>query len=141
MTGSLALSSLELIYRMSIYAAIQSFVIGLCAGEFSKLSGANVWLNDENDSSRLPAMIAGASLFGNGMLAFCLNIASFQATKVAGSLAITVWGNIRQTLTLILGIVFLGDFNLNIQTAAGIVLVALGCGFYNKAEIASNRGN
>ncbi|KAJ5088056.1 Drug/metabolite transporter [Penicillium angulare] len=139
MTGSLSLSSLELIYRMSIHASIQSFIIGLSVGELSKLSGANVWVTEESDSSRLPAMIAGASLVGNGMLAFFLNIASFQATKVAGSLAITVWGNIRQTLTLILGIVFLGDFNLNPQTAAGIVLVVLGCGFYNKAEIVSKR--
>ncbi|KAF3386830.1 GDP-mannose transporter GONST5 [Penicillium rolfsii] len=139
MTGSLALPSLELIYRMSIYASIQTIVIGLYAGELSNLDLSTFWNTD--GGSTIPLTSTAWALFGNGLLAFFLNISSFQANKVAGSLAITVWGNVRQTLTLILGILFLGDFDLNLQTGAGIVLVVVGCAFYSKAELDSKKDN
>lgn len=81
------------------------------------------------------------ALLGNGLLAFLLNISSFQANKVAGSLAITVWGNVRQTLTLILGILFLVGFDLNLRTGAGIILVVVGCAFYSKTELDTENNN
>jgi len=137
MTGSLALPSLELIYRMSIYASIQTIVIGIYAGELSNLDPSTFWNTD--GESTLPITSTAWALFGNGLLAFFLNISSFQANKVAGSLAITVWGNVRQTLTLILGILFLGDFDLNLQTGAGIILVVVGCAFYSKTELDSKK--
>lgn len=139
MTGSLALPSLELIYRMSIYAAIQTIIIGLYAGELSNLERSTFWRTDASDESAPLITSTLASLLGNGILALLLNISSFQANKVAGSLAITVWGNVRQTLTLILGILFMGDFNLNLQTGARIVLVVVGCAFYSKTELDSKR--
>jgi uncharacterized membrane protein len=40
-----------------------------------------------------------------------------------------------RALTLILGILFMGDFNLNLQTGAGMVLVVVGCAFYSKTEL------
>lgn len=129
MTGSLALPSLELIYRMSIYASIQSFVIGVCVGELSNVKV----------STPSTMIITAASLAGNGMIALLLNISSFQATKVAGALAITVWGNVRQILTLVLGILLLGEFELNLQTGAGIILVVVGCAFYSKVELDSKQ--
>jgi drug/metabolite transporter (DMT)-like permease len=122
---------------MSIYASIQTIVIGIYAGELSNLDPSTFW-NTEGESV-LPITSTTWALFGNGLLAFFLNISSFQANKVAGSLAITVWGNVRQTLTLILGILFLGDFDLNLQTGAGIILVVVGCAFYSKTELDSKK--
>lgn len=129
MTGSLAIPSLELIYRMSIYASIQSLVIGVFMGELSNV-----------EVSKASTMITtAASLAGNGLIALLLNISSFQATKVAGALAITVWGNVRQILTLFLSILFLGEFDLNLQTGTGIILVVVGCAFYSKVELDSKQ--
>ncbi|KAJ5104632.1 Drug/metabolite transporter [Penicillium alfredii] len=137
MTGTLELGSMELIYRMSIYSTIQTVIIGAIVGEFSEFSTS---LAKSADEGSFGMAGAAASLLGNGFVAFLLNIASFETNKVAGALAVTVSGNLRQTLTLVLGIFFMGDFVLSIQTVAGIVLVLVGCGLYSKAELDSNKG-
>lgn len=137
MTGTLELGSMELIYRMSIYSTIQTVIIGALVGEFSEFSTS---LAKSADEGPFGMASAAASLLGNGFVAFLLNIASFETNKVAGALAVTVSGNLRQTLTLVLGIFFMGDFVLSIQTVAGIVLVLVGCGLYSKAELDSNKG-
>lgn len=136
MTGSLALPTLELIYRMSIYASIQTIIIGIYAGELSNMQLLTTWDTDGESTTS-----SAFALLGNGLLAFLLNISSFQANKVAGSLAITVWGNVRQTLTLILGILFLVGFDLNLRTGAGIILVVVGCAFYSKTELDTENNN
>ena len=139
MTGSLALSPLELIYRMSMYTAVQSIIAGALAGEFYMFDGSARRVNTADEQSKLPTIAICAFLFGNGLVALFLNIASFQATKVAGSLAVTVWGNIRQTLVLAWGIAVLGDFQLDIKSGTGIMLVVVGCVLYNKSELDAKR--
>ncbi|KAJ5101897.1 hypothetical protein NUU61_004119 [Penicillium alfredii] len=137
MTGTLELGSMELLYRMSIYSTIQTAVIGALAGEFSVFSQA--LLGVAKDESPLKATSTIALLVLNGVVAFLLNIASFETNKVAGALAVTVSGNLRQTLTLVLGIFIMGDFEFNIQTGFGIVLVVIGCALYSKAELDSKK--
>lgn len=137
MTSTIELGSMELLYRMSIYSTLQTALVGVLAGELSVFSKALISDESENSPRKVTGVVA--SLILNGIVAFALNITSFEANKVAGALAITVAGNLRQTLTLCLGIFILGNFELNIVTGFGIVLVVVGCALYSKAELALNK--
>ncbi|KAJ5102179.1 Drug/metabolite transporter [Penicillium alfredii] len=140
MTQSLALPMMELLFRMSPYAALQSFIIGAFSGEVATFKQAMA-------SRTTPTLQWTGSytteialfLFFNGLLSFLLNISSFQTNKVAGALSISVCGNVKQTLTLALGIFFLGDFLIDFQNGTGILLVILGCALYSKAELDSKK--
>ena len=80
----------------------------------------------------LPPAIA--SLTGNGFLAFLLNISSFNTNKLAGALTMTVCGNLKQCLTVLLGIVL---FNVVIGwlNGTGMFITMLGAAIYSKAEL------
>lgn len=135
MTGSLALPSMELLFRMSPLAAVQSLIFGIIAGEIPVLKES---LSERTKNwSFLPSLTIIIFLLGNGLLAFVLNVASFQTNKIAGALTITVAGNLKQALTLALGIVVFGDFALNILNGAGILFVLIGCAFFSKVELDS----
>lgn len=139
MTGSLALPMMELLFRISPYAAVQSLIIGAFAGEFSVLTdGVSSQMNREGRSP-FTIFATVAFLVGNGLLAFALNLASFQSNKVAGALSISVSGNVKQTLTLALGIFVMGDFKVDWQNGMGILLVVLGCIVYTMAELSSKK--
>ena len=97
MTGPLALPAMEILLRMSPYAAMQSLLCAFAAGEFSGL------FDLQSKGGLAPLTLI--ALLGNGMLAFALNVASFQTNKVAGALTISVCGNLKQCLTVLLGII------------------------------------
>ncbi|KAG7127360.1 UDP-galactose transporter 1 like protein [Verticillium longisporum] len=100
MTGPLALPAMEVLLRMSPYAAMQSLTCAFAAGEFGGLAEMRAQGNI--------ATWTVIALLGNGMLAFGLNVASFQTNKVAGALTISVCGNLKQCLTVLLGIIAFG---------------------------------
>ena len=135
MTGSLALPSMELLFRMSPLAAIQSFLFATLSGELPIF--AQSMLDRTHDLSFLATGVTIALLCGNGFLAFVLNVSSFQTNKIAGALTVTVAGNLKQACTLALGIIVFGDFTLNPLNGVGIILVLAGCAFFSKAELDS----
>lgn len=137
MTGSLALPSMELLFRMSPLAAIQSFIFAVIAGELPLVSKAMA----ERTEDASPFAITTIALFllGNGCLAFVLNVASFQTNRLAGALTITVCGNLKQAVTLALGIIIFGDFSINILNGLGIFLVLAGCAYFSKVELDSKK--
>ncbi len=128
MTGSLALPALEILFRMSPLAFVQSVLYALLTGESSRFV---TFVTDH----RLPPMLCFA-LVGNGCLAFFLNISSFQTNKLAGALTITVAGNLKQCLTILLGIV-LFDVKVSMSNGIGMLITLLGAGWYSKAELDS----
>lgn len=79
-----------------------------------------------------------ASLLGNGCLAFLLNMSSFNTNKLAGALTMTVCGNLKQCLTVLLGIFI---FNVEVDTlkGAGMAITMLGAAVYSKAELDSKK--
>ena len=79
---------------MSLYAAFHSSIDGVFTGELSVFNASVSQVNSADEMPKLPEIVISAFLLGNGFVALFLNISSFEATKVAGSLAITVWGNI-----------------------------------------------
>jgi hypothetical protein len=132
MTGSLKLSALEVLFRMSPLAAIQCLFYAYSSGEIALLSTAT--------SSGLFTSGLATAILLNASMAFGLNLVSFQTNKVAGALTISVCGNVKQCLTILLGIVL---FNVRVGwlNACGIAISVLGAGVYSKVELDVRRKN
>lgn len=130
MTGSLALPPIEFLMRMSPLAAMQALACATASGELTgfreKVAAGEVSLGN------------GAALAGNGFLALLLNIASFNTNKLAGALTMTVCGNLKQCLTVALGIVL---FNVTVDflNGCGMAVTMLGAAIYSKAELDNKR--
>lgn len=76
------------------------------------------------------------ALLGNGVLAFVLNISSFQTNKLAGALTLTVAGNLKQCLTILLGIV-LFDVRVGLVNGVGMAMAVAGAAWYSMVELNS----
>ncbi|UNI23633.1 hypothetical protein JDV02_009440 [Purpureocillium takamizusanense] len=131
MTGSLALPPLEFVMRMSPLAALQAFACAAATGEIGGFRD----LIASGDISLPPAI---ASLTGNGFLAFLLNVSSFQTNKLAGALTMTVCGNLKQCLTVLIGI-FLFNITVDVLNGAGMAVTMVGAAIYSKAELDNKR--
>jgi len=128
MTGSLKLPALEILLRMSPLAALQSILYAHLAGETAGLR-ATVAAGGISNGMWL-------ALLGNGFIAFVLNISSFQTNKLAGALTITVAANLKQTLTILLGIV-LFNVRVGMLNGVGMVITLIGAAWYSKVELDS----
>ena len=128
MTGSLALSAYEILFRMSPLAAIQSLMYSWMTGELSR------FLTFVAEGNLPWTMIV--ALAGNGFIAFVLNISSFQTNKLAGALTITVAGNVKQCMTILLGIAL---FNVHVSflNGLGMFIALVGAACYSKVELDS----
>ncbi|RDA95440.1 hypothetical protein CP533_5447 [Ophiocordyceps camponoti-saundersi (nom. inval.)] len=133
MTGSLALPPIEFLMRMSPLAALQALACATVTGEVAGFRD----LITSGDIALGPAL---ASLGGNGFLAFLLNIASFQTNKLAGALTMTVCGNLKQCLTVLIGI-FMFRISVDMLNGAGMAVTMIGAGIYSKAELDNKRKN
>jgi hypothetical protein len=127
MTGSLALPPVEFLMRMSPLAAMQALACAVATGE---LGGFTQLMS----SGEIKLHTAIISLGGNGFLAFLLNISSFNTNKLAGALTMTVCGNLKQCLTVALGI-FLFNVTVGLLNGAGMAVTMVGAGIYSKAEL------
>lgn len=126
MTGSLALSPLELLARMSPLAAAQCLFYSSVSGEFSKV-GEFVKL-DAFSVAFVFAVVLNASM------AFVLNMVSFETNKLAGALTMSICGNVKQTVTIALGIV-LFNVQLTLLNGFGMALAAMGATWYSLVEL------
>ncbi|KAI9713481.1 MAG: UAA transporter [Bogoriella megaspora] len=126
MTGELALPPLEILLRMSPLAALQSFMYAASSGELQRFAQA---VSSGNMSSW-----AWLALAGNGFLAFLLNVSSFQTNKLAGALTLSVCSNLKQCLTIILGIM-LFNVNVGVLNGFGMFVTLAGAGWYSKVEL------
>ncbi|OAQ73462.1 triose-phosphate transporter family domain-containing protein [Pochonia chlamydosporia 170] len=133
MTGSLALPPVEFLMRMSPLAALQALACATATGE---VGGFRELVTSGQIS--MPTSIA--SLTGNGFLAFLLNISSFNTNKLAGALTMTVCGNLKQCLTVLIGI-FLFNVSVDLLNGAGMAVTMLGAGIYSKAELDNKKRN
>ena len=130
MTGSLALSPLELLARMSPLAAAQCLFYAYMSGELSKLGGFVA--SGECGTSMMVAVTI------NACAAFALNAVSFSTNKLAGALTMAVCGNVKQCLTIVLGVA-LFHVSLSPVNIVGMVMAAGGAFWYSKVELASRK--
>ena len=128
LTGRLALSALEILLRMSPLAALQSLLYAVITGEVSTFLE---WL--VQGQFEFPEALF---LAGNGQLAFLLNISSFYTNKIAGALTVTVCANLKQCLTVLLGIL-LFDVKVGLWNGAGMLMTLFGAAIYSKVELES----
>ncbi|KXS99287.1 hypothetical protein AC578_6209 [Pseudocercospora eumusae] len=131
MTGSLKLSALEVLLRMSPLAAIQCVIYAYFSGEADQFRVA--YTTSDQFSSTF-----GAALFLNAITAFLLNVVGFQANKMAGALTITVCGNVKQALTILFGII-LFHVQVGLLNAVGMLITIAGAVWYSKVELDSNK--
>ncbi|KAL8703871.1 MAG: hypothetical protein Q9201_002960 [Fulgogasparrea decipioides] len=127
-TAGLHLSALELLYRMSPIACVQSLFIAYLCGELEHF---------EPQSLTIAGLLI---LLVNGSIAFGLNVASFEANKRSGALTMTIAANIKQVLTVVLSVI-LWDIPIRCMNACGIALTLLGGALYGRAELMGIRRN
>lgn len=130
MTGSLALSAMEVLLRMSPLAAIQCVFYSWATGEIQHFRA--------NFSDGQYDHTLWLGLLVNATIAFLLNIVSFETNKVAGALTMSVSGNLKQMLTIALGIVL---FNVKVGAlnAIGMLVTIAGAAWYSKVELDNKR--
>jgi len=128
MTGTLGLPALEILLRMSPVAAAQSLLYSISTGE------AHEFVAFVSAGKLTPAQ--GLALAGNGVLAFLLSVASLHTNKLAGALTMTVCANLKQFLTVLLGIV-LFDVKVGVLNGYGMVVTLVGAAVYSKVELDS----
>ncbi|KAH8812800.1 TPT-domain-containing protein [Xylogone sp. PMI_703] len=126
MTGSRKLPPLEFLLRMCPLAAVQSLLYAYFTGE-----GALFMKYVEEGHLTNYQIFA---LLSNAIIAFLLNISSFQTNKVAGALTMTVCGNVKQVLTVLLGIV-LFNVKVGLWNGLGMVIALAGAAYYSKVEL------
>ncbi|KIV88873.1 hypothetical protein PV10_08506 [Exophiala mesophila] len=140
MTGSMALSFWEILQRMSPLAFSQSLVYAFFTGELSSFRKflSEELLNPESPSRTFTPTMFALVMLGNGMLAFALNVSSFSTNKVAGALTMTVCGNIKSALTIILGIV-LFNVHMTMFQLSGVFITVVGGVIYSFVELDGKR--
>ncbi|KAF5099688.1 hypothetical protein D0Z00_001571 [Geotrichum galactomycetum] len=138
-TGRLKLTPLELLYRMSPLALVQSLIYAyltdelsiiykIINGEAETLEGMASFAKFEPSGSLVVKLIL------NGIIAFGLNVVSFTANKNKGALTMTVAANVKQVITIIIAIV-LFNLSINFTNGLGIVLTLIGGAWYAKLEL------
>ncbi|KAL8936770.1 MAG: hypothetical protein Q9216_004755 [Gyalolechia sp. 2 TL-2023] len=121
-TAGLHFGALELLHRMSPIACVQSLFVAYVYGEFD----------------RFEPQILGTKglliLLANGIIAFGLNVASFEANKRSGALTMTIAANVKQVLTVVLAVI-LWHIPIAAMNACGIALTLLGGAWYGRVEL------
>ena len=130
-TSGLHLSALELLYRMSPLAFLQSMVLSLYYQ--NELEGLLPLLVDAPTTFKMLMLFTV-----NGALAFALNYTSFIANRKAGALTMTVAANVKQILTVLLAITFWG-LQVGYLNVAGIIMTLAGGIWYSMVEIRGRR--
>jgi hypothetical protein len=134
MTGPLSLSPLEFLFRMSPLAFIQSLLYSFLTGELSAFS-LTAATPSKFDLAYPPSVNRSILVLAvNGFLAFLFNISSFETNKNAGALTMTVCGNVKQCLTILLGIVVFG-VRVGASNALGMVCALVGAAWYGVVEL------
>ncbi|EME86852.1 uncharacterized protein MYCFIDRAFT_63221 [Pseudocercospora fijiensis CIRAD86] len=131
MTGTLKLSPLELLFRMAPLAAVQCLFYAWGSGELAR---AREIISTDNIFTPYFSIILATNAVG----AFALNIVSFQTNKVAGALTICVCANLKQILTIVLGIV-LFSVQMTLLNGVGMAITVVGGIWYSKVELDNKR--
>ncbi|KAJ2579213.1 hypothetical protein IWW49_006702, partial [Coemansia sp. RSA 1797] len=126
------LPALDLLYQLSPLAFAQTITWAAVNGELSAAwAFVRSLQSDSNPDGVYPLVMA---LIGNGAIAFLLNIASFTASKNTSALAMTVTGNVKVVLAVVLGCAM---FNITLSRLStfGIGLTLAGGAAYSAVRL------
>lgn len=133
MVGPLKLHPLEVIWRMSLPSVIQCLIYGGLFGELGRLG--SFFFQERNlpigEPDAVPfAYSASSKLLLNGLLAMWLNWVSFTANKKTSALSMTVAGNVKQALSIVLAI-YIFNTRITRLNLLGIVATLIGGAWYS----------
>ncbi|KIJ93646.1 hypothetical protein K443DRAFT_684387 [Laccaria amethystina LaAM-08-1] len=134
---TLSLPPLHLLYLLSPLAFMQTTLLAYFTGELH-----NVWIHlstpgDGNINANMGIMAVGVPcswLFLNGVLAFFLNVVSFNANRRVGPLGMGVASNVKQVLAVLLSVT-LFQLTITPTNGLGIALTLLGGAWYTSVEL------
>ncbi|TFK29429.1 TPT-domain-containing protein [Coprinopsis marcescibilis] len=133
----LCLTPLQLLYLMSPLAFIQTTIMAHFTGE---LGAVNRHISELALSDR-PSISFGFGLgipnwwlLMNGVIAFALNIVSFNSNKRIGPLGMTVAANVKQVLTILCAVT-LFNLTITLTNGLGIALTLVGGAMYAYVEV------
>ncbi|KAI9500578.1 hypothetical protein GGI25_006236 [Coemansia spiralis] len=132
----LKLPALDLLYQLSPMAFVQTCTWALVTGE---IFSAKEFLRDyesNNPGYSLQSLLIALAV--NGAIAFVLNIASFTASKNTSALAMTITGNVKVVLTVVLGCI-LFHVSLSGISKFGVVLTLAGGAAYSAIRLAESK--
>ncbi|KAJ1561719.1 UAA transporter [Cladochytrium tenue] len=97
-------AALELLHRMSGPACLQCLAVSWATGELAayRRFAADLAASPGGGYRAVAALFVVLAL--NGGLAFLLNLASFAANRSVGALAMTVAGNVKQSLAILVSV-------------------------------------
>ncbi|KAJ1946997.1 hypothetical protein GGF37_000774 [Kickxella alabastrina] len=124
----LDLEPLDLLYHLSPLALAQTTLWGLFSGELGAA------LRTEYPS--LTGLLV--TLAVNGSVAFVLNIVSFTASRGTSALAMTVTGNVKVVLTVVLGCLLFG-VSLSLISVVGVVVTLTGGIAYSAVRLRESK--
>ncbi|KAI0319715.1 triose-phosphate transporter family-domain-containing protein [Amylostereum chailletii] len=133
----LNLHPLDLLTRMSPLAFVQCVLYAQLSGELEQLRHGQeapaAYLHHTHPWACPTILIA------NAIIAFGLNVVSFEANRRAGALTMGVAANVKQVLTILCA-VSLFELNITATNGMGIVLTLVGGGWYGAVEYVESRG-
>ncbi|KAI1792421.1 TPT-domain-containing protein [Ganoderma leucocontextum] len=124
----LNLHPLDLVTRLSPLAFIQCIIYAFLSGELGRIRSVVIDSGTPWSGWWYPLL-----LFGNGSIAFGLNVISFTANGKIGALNMTVAANIKQVLTILLSVVIF-DLTITRANAFGILVTIGGGAWYAWVE-------
>ncbi|KAI9287029.1 triose-phosphate transporter family-domain-containing protein [Umbelopsis sp. AD052] len=127
--GRLKLHPLDLLLRMSPIAFVQTVIYSYFTGELSEVRH---FVTTDMHAGMYVALLL------NGIVAFSLNVVSFTANKQAGPVTMTVAGNVKQVLSIVLAI-FIFNLRINPTNAFGILLTLFGGAYYALVDAKENK--
>ncbi|OZJ03340.1 hypothetical protein BZG36_04215 [Bifiguratus adelaidae] len=129
LVGRLKLHPLDLLLRMSPLAFVQTVFYAYLTGELSQVRSFA--------ATEMTWSVAFALLI-NGIIAFLLNVVSFTANKKTSALTMTVAGNVKQVLSILLAVVIFG-LKIGQLHLAGIALTLAGGAWYTTVELSEKK--
>ncbi|CAO3693828.1 unnamed protein product [Rhizopus stolonifer] len=123
--GRLKLHPLDLLLRMSPLAFIQTMFYSYLTGEMELVQ---VYCQDHLNFNVFCALLL------NGIIAFFLNVVSFTANKKTSALTMTVAGNVKQVLSIVLSVVIF-DLSITAMNGLGILFTLMGGAWYSKVQL------
>lgn len=127
----LKLHPFDLLNRMSTYSIIHLGLTSLCTGEF--INAVN-WFAD----NATPKFLFVLAI--NAFMAFFLNVCNFFFTKLTSALTVTIVGNVKHVITIILSIVIFRN-KVSLLNALGITTTVIGAALYSVIEYKEKQKN
>jgi hypothetical protein len=159
----LSLTPLQLLYLMSPLAFIQTTLLAHYTGELAAvnrhLHSAGYIASASTSSHSFLGWGFGLGAFGglgriglgglgigmpsgwlimNGIMAFALNVVSFNANKRIGAVGMSVAANVKQVLTVLCAVA-LFDLTMSVTNGVGIGLTLVGGAWYAQLEVREKR--